>query len=113
MSKAKSPPSADPASFSREGRPVLVCDTHYDVFFGYTTEDGRGETICLTAARNCFSYTAGPGDDKGTYSLATLGPQPGSKISAAVSRMIVRDVANVTDVLPAAVTAWEVSKWKI
>ena len=92
-------------------RAVLVCTSIRGIYFGYTTEDGRGDTIRLTNARHCFYFTEPTGPDNGVYSLATVGPLPGSKIGPRVSEQVIRHVANVSNVSPEAAANWEVAKW--
>ena len=87
---------------SNTSRPVLVTTEFRGVFFGYA-EDTTGENITLTNARNCIYWPASQG---GFAGLAAEGPAKGSRIGATVEKIDLRKVTSVTEVTPAAVTAW-------
>jgi len=89
-------------------RPVVVTTTNYGVFFGYTTEDGRGETIALTGARNAFYWKVPVGT--GLAQLSLTGPIEGSKIGAAAD-VVLRSVARVYQCTPEAERVWIGSSW--
>lgn len=91
----------------KKGTAVLVTNCHRGIYYGRCdrwSEDKK--VIHLKRARHCFYYS----ECEGTYSLATKGPQEGSKIGPEVN-MIITDVATVTTCTDEAVKAWESAKW--
>lgn len=64
---------------------VVVTTSTRDIWYGKVkkipTEPG---CVKLSKARNILYYSAGEGDEKGLGSLATSGPQSGSKIGPPV-----------------------------
>ena len=92
-----------PMTIERKGRPVLVTTEFRGVFFGYA-EDTKGDTITLTAARNCIYWPSGNG---GFGGLASEGPANGSRIGARVDQIELRKITAVAECTPASVKAWE------
>lgn len=88
---------------------VLVTNTHRGIYFGELIELKKNRAV-LKNARHCFYYSAGS-EARGTFSLATHGPQKGSKIGPALSRMTILDVATVSDCTEEAVALWLDSSW--
>ena len=88
----------------------LVLDTHRGIYFGDVVEVDHDRHICrMENARHCY-YFPRPDGDKGTYSLATVGPQNGAKVGPPVT-MTVYDVAKIIDATPVAIEAWKSAKW--
>lgn len=90
--------------------PVLILDTHRGIYFGYL-KSVKETIVKLVNARHCFYYSAGPENQKGTYSLATIGPQKGSKIGPRVN-LTIMDVCKIVDCTEQAVKQWESGKWE-
>ena len=90
---------------------VLVTDKVRGIYYGsidlIALEGFRGGGVVLHDARHCFFYAK----CEGTYSLATKGPQPGSKIGPVVKRQAISDVATISTCDAAAVAAWEAAGW--
>lgn len=90
-------------TIERKGRPVLVTTEFRGVFFGYA-EDTKGDTVTLTAARNCIYW---PSDNGGFGGLASEGPAKGARIGARVDQIELRKITAVVECTPASVEAWE------
>ncbi len=88
-------------------RAVMVTTSHRGVFFGYATET-EGDTIDLKRARMVIYW---PQDVRGVLGLAVTGPTRGSKITAAVDAMQVRQITAVVEVSTEAVANWEKGIW--
>lgn len=88
-------------------RAVIVTDCHRTVWFGYTTEDGRDDTVELVRGRHVYYFEA----SKGIGQLAESGPGEQSKIGAEIPRMIVHDVATVMDVSSEAEARFAAQGW--
>lgn len=88
----------------------LITTTTRGVYFGNVIED-REDTVVVENCRHVYSWTASEGKDKGTYSLATIGPQEGSRVGPPVSIKI-RNVANLVDVTEEAIKAFEKATWE-
>ena len=93
-------------------KPVLVTDSHRGIYFGYlVSQTNGGKTVKLERARHCFYYVAKKKDgERGVYSLATSGPQGGSKIGPTVT-MTINDVVTVVDCTQEAVAMWKTTTW--
>ena len=92
----------------KKGQPILVTDSHRGVYFGhYVEEYEEGNAIKLENARHCFYYS----ECEGTYSLATKGPQKGSRIGPKIT-MVIRDVATITECTKEATKLWNSATWK-
>ena len=93
-------------------KPVLVLDSHRGAYFGYlVSRTNCGKTVRLSGARHCFYFITKKTDGQsGVYSLATAGPQPGSKIGPRVT-MTVNDVTKIIDCSEGAVSLWEQATW--
>ena len=87
----------------RIGRPVLVTTEYRGVFFGYAA-DTSGDTITLTAARNCIYW---PSKNGGFGGLASEGPVQGARIGARVDKIELRKITAVAECTAASVEAWE------
>ena len=90
-------------TIERKGRPVLVTTEYRGVFFGYA-EDTSGDTITLTACRNCIYW---PSTQGGFGGLASEGPVNGSRIGARVDKIELRKITAVAECTPASAEAWE------
>jgi len=92
--------------------PVLVTDSHRGIYFGWLVAASEDlSSVQLEGMRHCYSYAVPAQDgERGCYSLATVGPAPGSRVGPPVTA-IVRDVVTITDVSPEAVEAWRVATW--
>lgn len=87
---------------------VLVTTEHRGVFFGYADPKKiDGATLALKRARNCVYWSQ---DVKGFLGLAANGPTKGCRIGPAADIRL-RNITSVSDVTPAAVTAWESGPW--
>lgn len=92
--------------------PVMVLDCHRGIYFGYLNKvlEG-GNAVILDKARHCFYYSAPKeAGEAGVYSLATIGPQEGSKVGPRV-KMKIRNVSKIVDVSSRALLAWESASW--
>ena len=89
-------------------RHVVVSTMNKSVWYGETVESGREDTIELKNARNVIYWNS---ETKGFAGLAINGPQPGSRISEKVSRIILRNVCGVEDCSDVAVKAFEETGW--
>lgn len=90
-----------------EERPVVVCTDKRGVFFGYAT-DTKGDPIILKRARMCIYWSSAC---KGVLGLASIGPQPGSKIGKAVPEIELRQITCVIEMTKEAVEKWEEGLW--
>jgi len=86
---------------------VVITTNHRGVFFG-TMEDDRGDVVVLTDARNCISWSE---TTHGFLGLASIGPQPGSKIGPAVPRLTLSGVTSIALCTEAASALWESEPW--
>lgn len=101
---------------SKNEIPVVVCTEKRGVFFGYlpagakrVEKDGTlVRSTELVRARMCQYWSAAT---KGVLGLASIGPQPGSKIGPPVPRITMRDPTCFVDVTPEAAAAWESAPW--
>jgi hypothetical protein len=99
------------ATTKTEKKAALILDTHRGVYYGRIVKiKDKGRTVELDGMRHAFYWSAGEDGEKGVYSLATVGPQPGSKIGPRV-HAIVYDVAKIVDVSAKAIAAWEAATW--
>jgi len=91
---------------------VLVTDVHRGVYFGYLVEErDDGHTVKLEQMRHVFYMeTTGDPENSGVYSLATIGPQEGSKLGPPVTA-IVHHVAKVVEVQEEAREKAEAATW--
>jgi hypothetical protein len=90
-------------------RAVIVTDTGYGVHFGYTTEDGRADSIELTDSRNAYVWKVPVGT--GIAALASVGPQADSRIGETAAKVIIRNVARVYECSAEAEQAWKRATW--
>ncbi len=88
-------------------RAVMVTTAHRGVFFGYAIET-EGEMIDLKRARMVVYW---PQDVRGILGLAVTGPTRGSKITAAVDSIQIRQITAVLEVSAEAVANWEKGIW--
>lgn len=91
-------------------RAVLVMTAHRGVFFGYATKTD-GDVVRITRARNVFSWTTAPSAERGILGLASVGPQPGSKIGARAPGLELRNITAIAECSAEAVTRFEASTW--
>ena len=89
-------------------RPVVVTTSGGGVHFGYTDEDGRGDTIKLKDARNAYYWKVPVGT--GVANLAGVGPQVGSRIGVKAD-VVLREVFRVYECSSEAVKSWEDVLW--
>jgi len=95
----------------KKGQAILVTDQHRGIYFGrYVSTLEGGNAIKLNRARHCYTYKAKGGYDLGTFSLATTGPQAGSRIGPECT-ITIRDVATITECTDVATAAWEAATW--
>jgi hypothetical protein len=95
-----------------KARAVVVCTAKRGVFFGYTNETAmviitRG-TVTLTQARMCLYWSA---QTRGVMGLASIGPQPGSKIGPQVPDATCESITAVLGCADEAIVAWEKAPW--
>lgn len=88
------------------GKPVIVTTVHRGVFFGYA-ENTDGDTIKLTACRNCVYWDTGT---KGFVGLASDGPSSACRIGPSAT-MELRNITAVLECTAKAVKAWESAPW--
>ncbi len=95
-----------------KGKYVLVTDTHRGVYMGeFVEERNNGRTVKLEKMRHIFYRTEGPDEENnGVYSLATVGPQPGSRVGPPVTA-IIHDVSKVVECSEAARKRAEKTSW--
>lgn len=89
-------------------RQVVVTTSHRDVWTGMAAESGEAGTIVLTQARHVFYWDEETG---GLGGLAVRGPGPKSRLSAPVTKVLVRDVVTVMDATPAATERLTSAGW--
>lgn len=98
--------SVPAAATSPLGKPVVVTTAHRGVFFGYA-ENTDGETIKLSACRNCIYWDTGM---KGFVGLASDGPSAACKVGPAAN-MELRNITAVLECTTKAMKAWESAPW--
>jgi len=89
---------------------VLVTTIHKGVFFGYTSEEVKKDSLTIKDARNCIYWSA---DVKGFMGLAATGPTSSCKIGPKVPSMKLLGITSVVKVTPEAVEKWEKSPWAL
>jgi len=96
----------------KKEKPVLILDAHRGIYFGYlVSKTNNGSTVKLVRARHCFYFVTKKRDgESGVYSLATSGPQTGSKIGPRVT-MTIGSVLKIIDCEKKAVESWESATW--
>ena len=95
---------------SVEPRWLLVTNKQRGIRYGRNETWKPGDTsIVLREARRVFSYTAGA--VRGIDSLATVGPQAGSKVGPLVSELSDNDVSTVVVCDAASREAWKKATW--
>ncbi len=109
--KAKKPSKSK--SRTQSPRPVLVTDIHRGIYFGYLLEFKEDiGVVRLENARHCWYFNCAGGEQSGPYSLATHGPEEGSKIGPPCT-MTIRDVSKVVDVSRRAAERWVSLGWGV
>lgn len=93
-------------------RPVVICTAKSGVFYGLTSESvdaviARGNAT-ITSARMCTYWSAAT---KGVLGLASVGPQPGSKIGPRVPSLTMAEITAIMVCTPEAAAAWESGQW--
>ena len=93
-------------------RAVVITTAKRGVFFGYTSETSdtmikRG-TSTIVRARMCTYWSA---STKGVLGLASIGPQPGSKIGPVVPDLACESITAIMGCTPEAAKAWESGPW--
>jgi hypothetical protein len=93
-------------------RPIIVTTARRGVFFGYTSEDAEAiilrRNLTLTNARNCIYWSA---ETHGYLGLASIGPQNGSRVGPAVSKLSLESITSVADCSEASARAFEAEPW--
>jgi hypothetical protein len=98
-------------SKAREKKAVVIFDSHRGICFGYLEKiTNAGKTVKLSGARHCFYFVEPPSGNKGVFSLGTIGPQDGSKISPRVT-VTINDVTSIVECTQDAVVQWEKIVW--
>lgn len=87
---------------------VVVTTSHRGVFGGYLTGPATGETVTLTDASMCLTWSA---DVKGVLGLAVTGPSKSCRVGPAVPKLVLQDVTAVMDATPEAEKAWSARPW--
>lgn len=96
----------------KKNKKVIVTTANYGIYYGKLESTFKGEdTLVLRGARHVHYYAAGPGDAKGTWSLATHGPAKGSKLSPEMPRILVSRVSCVAECPKDAVKAFANAGW--
>ena len=91
----------------KKGKAVVVTTAHRGVFFGYLKKE-LGNTVTLTDAKNCISWTASV---RGFIGLATTGPKVGCRIGPAADELKLHDVTSVITATKDAEKAWSKEIW--
>lgn len=91
---------------------LLVTNKQRGIRYGRndTWKPGDGPSIVLTEARRVYYFSAENGA-RGIDSLATMGPQKGSKIGPLVDSLTEMDVSTVVVCSPESRQAWIDAKW--
>ena len=93
-------------------RAVVICTAKRGVFFGYVTEEPRAiierGNATLARPRICVYWSSAT---KGILGLASIGPQPGSRISPAPPEIAVSEITAVISCSDEAINKWESSPW--
>jgi len=89
-------------------RNVVVTTAHRGIFVGQTDAAPTAETCVLENARMVVFYSA---STRGVVGLAQRGPQEGSRISPAASKIGLRNVTAIMDATDNAAAAWEQEPW--
>lgn len=87
----------------------LITNNNRGIYFGRIKERLPDGSLFLSEMRNVFYYTAN--GDKGTFSLATTGPGPGSKIGPIVVDVTLRNVSADMPISDAATVALDKAGW--
>lgn len=90
-------------------RPVVVTTAHRGVFVGYTNDAPNAETITLTKARMVVYFGT---NTRGVLGVAAQGVSDDSRVSPAVTKLVLRNVTAVMDATDHARAAWEREPWK-
>lgn len=94
----------------KAGNYYVVTDSHGGIYGGELEAVFEGGNALTINGRHCFSYVATGKTDNGIYALAVCGPLDGSRCGPKV-RMLIRDIATVTDCSDEAKERWEVTGW--
>ena len=87
---------------------LVVTTAHKGVFFGYGQSTDK-DTIELKKCRMCVYW---PADVRGVLGLAVTGPLKGSRITPAVSSIILREITSVMKASDEAIKNWEIGLWQ-
>lgn len=86
---------------------VTTDETKRGVFGGYL-ESKDGDSVVLSHARNCLYWSK---ECRGVFGLAAMGPQQGSRVGPAVSRMELSGVTSISYASETAIQLWESEPW--
>ncbi len=87
---------------NNEKIPLVITTLHKGVFFGYGTPTTE-KTIRLENAIMCLYWSV---ETKGVLGLASIGPQPGSKLTPAVPAITLQDVTSCMEASKVAEDKW-------
>ena len=91
-----------------EKRALVVTTEYKGVFFGYGEPKLGNTEIELEKARMVIFWSA---ETKGVLGLAAIGVQPGSRVTPAVSKLMLNRVTAVMVCSPEATKQWEKGLW--
>lgn len=86
---------------------VTTDSTRRGVFAGQL-ESQDGDNVVLINAQNAIYWSA---ETHGVFGLASIGPQPGSRIGPPVSRLQLNGVTSISDLTQVAVEKWHQQPW--
>ena len=88
----------------------VVVTTEKRGVFGGVIQSGSIEStvVTLSQARMCFYWSA---PTKGVLGLAAIGPQDGSRVTAAIPSIELNGVTAIMEATPTAVAKWEEEAW--
>lgn len=96
-------------------RRCLITDRSRGIYVGDIdyVEYSRQPTAWITifSARHVYSYVCFGGTERGLFSLATVGPGPGSKIGPVVEECLLLDVGLVIPLSDSACDAFAMTSW--
>lgn len=91
--------------------PCLITTSERGVFFGHVKPEDMQSippSLQVEGMRAVYSWSS-PAD--GVFSLATDGPQRGSKVGPVVARAALTGITSVCECSPKAVAAFAAAKW--
>ena len=90
------------------GTHVVVTTSHQGVFAG-VLESRDGDSVVLVSVQVCVYWSK---QTRGVLGLASIGPQPGSRVSPCAPRGEVLCVTSITQTTASARKSWEAAPWQ-